>query len=856
MLEINKITSDFISEKYNISYGKPKFSWILNSDQDDTTQKSYHIRLYKQNKLVWDSGQVFSTQTLDIQCETKLDPHCEYSVEIEINDNHEQIAKNQATFYSGKLDEPWTGSWIGSKRINNSKNELPPEIFKKLLDISSTPKKAVLYTSALGIYEVELNGRKVGDQFFAPGYTHYDSYLQFQTYDLTSEIIVGENNLRITVANGWYLGQIGIKNNNYDDYRGVLAELHIWDSEGKHFIVNSDESWESTIDGTIRYADFYNGQIIDGNCGEESKWTWEKTKFLLDIDKELYPHFGAYVKEEMRLFPKQKNKLDSSIIYDFGQNHVGVTYLKVNASKGTLITIRHSEIVNRDGSLFTENLRSAKQTLTFICGKDGYQEFLPRFTFMGHRYVEVTASEPIEILGLESLVLTADAEISGSFSCSDPLLSRFQENIEWGQRSNFIEIPTDCPQRDERMGWTGDIAIFAKTAAFNRNILPFMRKWLTDMRLEQRTNGTIPVTIPEYKPYQPTSEDIPIAIWGDAATMVPWAVYMSRGDKSSLALQYESMKKYTESEIRAAAQSGSGSEKYLWNKNPYQYGDWCAPGETYEQWIQKGDYLATAFFANSVDIMRKSAKELGKLDDEARYTQIHQNICNAFLEHCVLNDGKLKGHFQSNYVCALYFGLIPEKLKASVAKHLVELVRINKHLIQTGFAGTPYITFVLADNGYVEDAYKLLQNTECPGWLYTVIAGGTTVWERWDALDKDGHIQMMEGESITDMVSFNHYAYGAVGDYFYRRILGLEPLKAGYRSFIVQPIPGGTLTNAQGSLETPYGKIAVSWKIEENSFDLDVKVPANTQCKVIMPSGKIYEIGSGNYHFIDRETSV
>lgn len=851
MLKITHLTCDFRCTPVGLSSAVPTFGWKLSSDQPDTEQQSYRITVLDLdgNNLVWDSGLVESHETVYIPCGVELLPHRKYRWNVEITDNHGQEASEESFFYSGKLTEPWYGKWIGTGRTNDKKNNLPPELFQRTFTANAVPARAVLYVSALGIYEAELNGRKVGSIYFAPGYTHYQTYLQFQTYDVTSQILSGENDLRITVANGWYLGQIGNKNNNYGNCRGLIAELHMWDALGRHTIIGTDESWRYTADTPLRFADFYNGQTINCLLDDETVWQWGQAKVLPEIRKTLVPHYGAYVIEDQRLHPCSSQRLGSCTIYDFGQNHAGVLRLKVKASKGTFITVRHGEILNEDGSLFTTNLRKAKQTLTLICGRDGIQEFSPRFTYMGFRYAEVTADREAEILSIESVVLTFDGEITGEFSCSDPLLSRFQQNIQWGQRSNFIEIPTDCPQRDERMGWTGDIAVFAATAAFNRDIRLFMKKWLTDLRLDQRRNGTLPVTIPEIKTYQPTPFPVPIAIWGDAATMVPWAVYYASGDKAFLAQQYESMKKYAEAEIRAAARFIRGTARFLWNKNPFQYGDWCAPGESVGQWKRKGKYLATAFFANSVDIIRKAAKELGKADDAARYAEIHENIRNAFAEHCILSDGKLTGDFQSNYACALYFDLVPKERKPAVAARLAELVRVGGHKIQTGFAGTPYIAFALADNGYVEDAYKLLQNTACPSWLYTVKAGGTTVWERLDALDENGHIQKMGKQYITDMVSFNHYAFGAVGDFYYRRILGIEALEAGYRFFKICPVPGGTLSSADGSLDTVYGKIESHWRREKDAFSLGAVIPANTRCQIVLPNGETYLVGSGSYQF-------
>lgn len=732
--------------------------------------------------------------------------------------------------------------WIGTGRKNDKHNALPPELFRKKFDLETLPARAVLQASAMGIYEVCVNGKKAGDCYFAPGYTHYESYVQVQSYNVLSLLKIGENRLDITVANGWWLGSIGSKNNRYGDCRGLIAAVTLSFADGSEQNITTDESWQATRDTPERFSDFYNGETIDLRNTAEQGWHWQPVISLTGKLPALKPHFGAHVQEDCRLAPVPL----SGGIYDFGQNHAGVLRLTVKAKRGTTITVRHGEILDEQGRLFTKNLRKAKQTLTLVCGTDGENTFTPRFTFMGFRYAEITADSDFEIIKLESAVLTSDCNPIGTFSCSDEKLNRLFQNIQWGQRSNFIDIPTDCPQRDERMGWTGDIAVFAETATYNRDIGNFMRKWMYDLRQYQRSNGTLPVTIPENKTYQPTPFKVPIAIWGDAATMVPWAVYRAYGDKEALAAQYHSMKAYTDAEIRAAARTGRGKRKFLWDKNPFQYGDWCAAGESFHQWKKKGKYLSTAFLANSVSIMRQAAQALEKAEDERYYNQTLAQIQDAFSSLCILPDGRLTGDFQSNYVCALYFDLVPKEKRAAVAARLAQLVREGNHTVRTGFAGTPYLCFALADNGYAEDAYRVLQNEKCPGWLYTVNAGGTTMWERWDALDENGHFYKGSG---ADMVSFNHYAYGAVGAFFYRRILGIEPVTAGYGEFQIKPIPGGSLQAAEGSLETRHGKIHVAWKRKEGRFSLTVSIPADTRCTIYLPDGSSYQVSGGEYQY-------
>lgn len=725
--------------------------------------------------------------------------------------------------------------WIGSGKKNDRKNTLPPELFRKTFTLAEIPARAELSVSALGIYEARINGQRVGEDYFTPGYTHYESYVQYQTYDVAALLNAEENTLDIVVANGWWLGRLGNKNNRYGNHRGIIAQLKLDDRT-----VVSDESWWATTDLPERFADFYDGQTIDLTQTNETAWRFEPVKVLTGRLPALRRHYGAYVREERRLMPvSQKNG-----IYDFGQNHAGIVCIAVEAPRGTVITLRHAEILDRDGGLFTENLRTAKATLTLICGQDGLNKFAPRFTFMGFRYMELKADRAVKVRKLESVVLTSNCKPIGDFSCSNELLNRLYQNTQWGQSSNFIDIPTDCPQRDERMGWTGDIAVFAETAAMNRDIRSFMDKWLTDLNLYQKKSGALPITVPENRTYETLPYPIPIAIWGDAATMVPWAIYRAYGERELLERQHESMKAYVEAELRVARR---GRHPYLWDNNLFQYGDWCAPGESSLKWIKKGKYTSTAFLLNSVEIVRQAAHELGKAGDETHYAEMAANIRAAFALYCVLPSGRLTGDFQTNYVVALYFNLVCGKSRPLLAKRLAELVRENGYKIATGFAGTPYLLFALADNGYAEDAYKVLLNEDCPGWLFTVKAGATTMWERWDALAADGSIR---ADTIPDMVSFNHYAYGAVGAFFYRRILGIEAVEPGYRRFRICPILGGGLTHAQGHI----GEITVAWKIQDRVFALDITVPEGKEAQVILPSGRSYAVRSGTYHY-EEETA-
>lgn len=530
-------------------------------------------------------------------------------------------------------------------------------------------------------------------------------------------------------------------------------------------------------------------------------------------------------------------------IYDFGQNFAGVIHGRLKGKKGQKIVFRHAEILV-DGELFVKPLRTAKATVEYIC-TDGEQEYSPRFTYMGFRYVGVTgiAEEEME---LEAYVLHSDIRETGSFTCSNELLNKLQSNIHWGGKSNFVDIPTDCPQRDERLGWTGDIAVFAQTACYNFDMGRFLNKWLLDMNAEQDEKGRLPFVIPQgADTWKPRAS----ACWGDSCVLAPWAEYMARGDRELLKRQYPVMKKFLKAcKHRAGILSVGKYHPYIWSL-PYQWGDWCAPDTDMLGWWKRGKWIATAYFANSCRIVSRIAAELGEEQDSIYYRDLSCKIDRAYEHIFTDGKGKLKKEFQSAYVLPLAFRMIRKENIPSMVEHFRRMIQENGGHLATGFPGTPYILYAFSDNGRVDLAYELLLKETCPSWLYEVKAGATTIWERWDALRPDGTVNFGNEKTAKDsdggMVSFNHYANGAVGEWLYRRCLGLEPVQAGYRVFQFKPMPGGNLTWAKGRVDTPYGEIKAKWQINNDEFIMDVTVPVSTECHLIFPDGDEEFLGSG-----------
>lgn len=854
MLKITEITCDYKRSSDRdvfIENPKPAFSYILESDSENVCQTSYHIEVFSDDKCVWDSGIVRSDKSTHIIYDgSPLKPLTIYRAKITVGSTDGE-ASAHTSFETGLLGTEFKGRFIYSGRANNPDCTDPVHIFRKAFTTNGKKvQRARFFASAIGIFEADIDGVRVGHEYFAPGNTNAFSHIQYMEYDVT-DLIKNEFTVSAQVANGWQLGRVDTKTNFYSSRRAFICEIHLFYDDGTDELLISDNTWQWTDEGPVRFADFYDGETYDARISPEN---WHKAVFLFaPHTKKLIPRLGVPVTEHETLEARSITEADDgSRIYDFGQNFAGVLKLRVKAEKGTVIHITHAELIH-NGVFFTENLCTAKAALTYIC-KGGEQEYMPHFTYMGFRYAKVECSQPCE-LSLHGVVLHSDVEFLSSFDTSDKRINQLHSNIIWSGKGNFIDIPTDCPQRDERLGWTGDIAVFASTAAFNMEISLFMRKWLFDLASEQK-NGVVPFTIPDVNIFD-KAEKTPTAGWSDAACMVPWAVYMSTGDPDILARQYYSMKSWVDCEKRCC------NDKLIW-EDGFQFGDWLAPDGAYPTWISRSKWLASCYFANSADIVARSAELLGLHDDAVKYAKLRDDVKAAFCSEFVNDDGTFKTHinpangeeisgFQSAYVCALWFNMLPSHLVPVVTDLLVENIRERGGLLNTGFLGTPYLLFALSDNGRDDEAYKMLLNEECPSWLYPVNLGATTVWERWDGIMPDGGVNIYKQNGVNasniNMVSFNHYAYGAVGDWLYRRAAGLECDIPGYKHFTVQPHMGNSFDYVKLSKKTHYGTIAIHWRKQDGLFTLDVTVPVNTTADIILPNGEKHEAGSGRHTY-------
>ena len=726
-----------------------------------------------------------------------------------------------------------------------------PMIFKRDIEISKAVQKAKISATALGIYTVYVNGKKVGDEYFAPGFTSYKSTLLYQTYDIANYLSKGTNHIQIVVTGGWAVGSFVFtrKNRVTANRQALWAKVDIKFEDGTTEIVETDENWLVCQNGPLKEADFYDGEVYDATV-EIKDMVWQvASKEKLSISPKIIKDDREPVKEIEELTPSKPTKVMDEYIFDFGQNFAGVISFEIDGCEGQKIVFRHSEVLHPDGSLQTDFLRSAKARVEYIC-KEGKQTYSPKHTYMGFRYVGVSGlkEEQLESFTLKAKVLSSAGQVNGEFSCDNEDLNRLQQNILWGAKSNLFEIPTDCPQRDERMGWTGDIAVFASTACFNFKMERFLKKWLRDMRSEQIITGGIPNTIPSQGyGFPATMPTMAVDFWGDACVMVPYAMYMAYGDTSVLEENYEMMKAYVNACRRWAALLSIGKNRYIWNTfYMLHFGDWVAADvKKMDQWQKRSPWTATASLFHTSKLLSEIANVLGKKEDEKTYKSLSKKVAEAYIEKFTDGRGKLLEEFQTGYVLPIYFGMFDEKTKKIAAKNLAELVKKNDYCIGTGFPGTPYILFALADNGYEDVAYQMLLNTKCPSWLYEVKMGATTIWERWDGLDETGNCPISD-DGTDVMISYNHYASGAVGDFFYKRILGIEAIEGGYKKFQVKPIPGGNLHEAKGYVDTPYGRIEVSWERREN-FKISISVPKGTSCELVLPDGTKEVFKSGEY---------
>ena len=757
---------------------------------------------------------------------------------------------------------------IFSKTINEDQTLVLPEkpsflpYLRKSFSLKAPVDHAILYATALGLYDAHINGHAVGDHILAPDWTDYRKRVRYQAYDVTSLLHSGDNAIAAMLANGWFSGKIG---NGASKYFGkepaFLAQLEVTYANGETEIISTDDTWKS-FDSAIISSDFMLGEDYDARCevkGWDKPGLDERNGNVVKVRDESSRKLEAQVMEPVRqiveLKPKAITQPQPGVwVYDLGQNMVGVVRLNVSAPAGTKVTLRHAEMLNPDGTIYTTNLRGAPSVDHYICKGSGAEMWQPRFTFHGFRYVEITGltAAPGKD-AVTGIVIGSDTPRTGEFSCSDPRLNQLQSNIQWGQRGNYISVPTDCPQRDERLGWMGDAEVFIRTATYNADVAAFFTKWLVDVDDGQNVAGSFGDVSPN------TMGVNGVPAWGDAGVICPWTIYEAYGDKRILEKHLPAMIKWVE--YLRQHSTGLIRDKDRGN----DYGDWLSQGADTPK-----DLIGTAYFAYSAHLVAKSLRAVGRNADADKYDQLFADIKTAFNKRYVAADGHVEGNTQCAYAMALKFELLPPELRAKAAQYLEDDIRAKGNHLSTGFVGVSYLLPVLAQADKANTAYDLLLQDSFPSWLFSVKHGATTIWERWDGWTPE------KGFQDPGMNSFNHYSLGSCGEFLFGYIGGIRPASPGYKTIVIEPVVQNGLTWAKASYDSINGKITTAWKREGDQLKLEVVVPANTTALISLPtrnadgiteSGQpvtkvagvkfvrlekgraVYEAGSGSYKF-------
>ena len=970
-LNADHLRCEYRNNPLGIDTARPRLSWQLASATRGQKQTAYQILVARTPEGLaagrgdlWDSGKVASDASTAIAYAGKaLDSgqKCWWLVRVWDKDGQPAPASSIGLWQMGLLHaSDWKAQWITAQTPRevpvNGNNLPPPPYVRQAFTVKKAVKSATAFITAHGVYELRLNGEKVGHDVLAPGWTDYHHRIAYQTYDVTSRLHKGENRVGAILGDGWYSGYVGFSRhrNLYGDRPALRMQIAIEYADGTHQVVGTDETWHGRT-GPIAYSDMLQGEFYDARQempnwdqagGSEAGWlpvstmlgdlppaqvsvlaslkarvqnnalsvvagnelagdpaynTVKKLRVTYTLggvshtqtvaEKEtltipapgetpgplalqnavygdlslpgeppaLIAQIGPPVRVSREVAARKITELKpGTYIVDMGQNMVGWTRLTLTAPAGTKVQMRFAEVLNPDGSIYTTNLRSAHATDTYICRGGGTPEvWEPRFTFHGFRYVELTGLPGKPALNtLTGRVITSDTPETGTFQCSNPMVNQLQSNIEWGQRGNFVSVPTDCPQRDERLGWMGDAQIFVRTATYNCDVAAFYEEWMQAVSDGQSPEGGFPDVAPRKVDL---ADGAPA--WGDAGVIVPWTVYQAYGDTGILKQHWSAMRGWM-NYLTSVNPNG------LWmNRRNNDFGDWLSIDADTPK-----DVLATAYYAYDASLMAQMARALGKPTEAAEYDALFAHIKAAFNTAYVGPDAKIKGDTQTGYVLALRFGLLPDSLRQTAAQHLVDNIKAKNNHLSTGFVGVGYLCPVLTEMGHNDVAYTLLLNDTFPSWGFSIKQGATTIWERWDGYTPE------KGFQDPGMNSFNHYSLGSVGQWLYQSVAGIDtaPNQPGYKHILLSPHPGPGLTSASAKYDSIRGPIVSNWKTENGQLVWDVTVPANTTATARIPTSDaasvreggqnidaasglvpgpaeagaaVYELPSGTYHF-------
>ncbi len=847
MLQAINLTCESRVNPLGLDEAKPRFSWQITSKENTTLQSAYRIQVFceMEDKPCWDSGRVSGRTSVLIPYDgPALRPRTRYHWQVRVWDQKGRDSgySERAWWETGLMKASgFQADWISQPNKGDVSQMQPVPMLRRSFELGRMPVRARVYASALGIYTLYINGTPVSGDLLSPGWTSYSTRVQYQTWDVTNLLREGENVIAASVADGWYRGYLvsPTSRNMFGQRLALICQMHIMTADGSEKVICTDESWKAYENGPIRYADFYSGISYDARL-EMPGWNapgyddsaWQQAVRLRHTKSALTAQTGKPVRRIRTLRPQRIITTPAGeTLIDMGQNMVGWLKFTVRGEAGHTLNVRHGEVLDKDGNFYNDNYRSAKTEILYTLRGGGEETFEPEHTFFGFRYVKLIGWPcDVRLEDFEGVVICSDMEITSGFECSDERVNQLFSNIQWGQRGNFVDLPTDCPQRDERLGWTGDCQAFARTACINMDSHDVLCKWLTDLMADQRADGAVSHVVPNVL----GKDGYGSAAWGDAAAIVPWTLYQCYGDKRILERQYPSMRRWLDF-------IASQSDGYLWDQG-WHFGDWLGLDAHEGSYVGATDktLIATAFYAYSTRLTMQAADVLGYEKDKLELNQLLKRIIRAYRREFITPNGRLAVPTQTAHVLTLYFDLAEEIDRPRLASDLVALIAERGGHLSTGFVGTPYLCLALTAAGAHDVAGQLLMKNDYPSWLYPITKGATTMWEHWDGIKPDGSFWSR------DMNSYNHYAYGAIGEWMMRALAGIDLMKPAYSEIMLHPRPIEELSFVSAWQKTPYGKVRCDWRIEGKLHTVGCTIPCGTTALLVLEQAELYQVSSGN----------